>query len=77
MKIHKIISNIGPIIKFIPHFIKTELHDLAAVDATENELAKYTSYEFVDHIRPRLKSLVVQSPVSNRESYLQYLDSRN
>ena len=57
VKLSEKISKLGLVIKDMPHCINTKLNGLTNILATENELAKYTSYDFLSAIRPTLKQL--------------------
>lgn len=57
MKTSEKISKISSVIKCVPHYIGKHLSNLTYVLDAENELAKYTSYDFLFVLKPVLKEL--------------------
>lgn len=74
MKIFKEISKLGSLIKYMPTYYTQKLTDITEILESENELAKFSSMNFVTVLRPVLKELSSMETEPFSEVYKSYLD---
>ncbi len=74
MKIFEEISKLGSLIKYMPTYYTQRLTDITEILESENELAKFSSMNFVTVLRPVLKKLSSMEAESFSEVYKSYLD---
>lgn len=74
MKIFEEISKLDSLIKYMPKYYAQKFADISAIMESENELAKFSSMNFVTVLRPVLKELSSMEIEPSSVVYKSYLD---
>lgn len=74
MKIFEEISKLCSLIKYMPTYYTQRLTEITEILESENELAKFSSIDFVAVLRPVLRELSSMEIKPFSEMYKSYLD---